>query len=175
MNSMQKNVKPLATWTMPPRRDSMAVINAGIEALCRINGFDHMDSGRLQLCLEGVFAYCVNTLAGGGVNEPILVRLQWQRRDVVIVVEHAGPRGQWDEQLRTPAEPVRRLGFDALGLFIAQEILHTLTYESPFDIGAGRTVNRYQLVYRLGSAQKGATAGPPPDMAELFERGEQGA
>jgi len=108
-----------------------------------------MDSQRLQVCVEGVFSYCVNNIRLLDRHEEITVKLFWEEHDLKVFIQHCGPRGEWDESLRDQSCPIRRTSFTAMGLFIARELLHSLNYESLFDVVQGRINNSYELVYRM--------------------------
>lgn len=142
-------MKPMATWVMPPRREAISIINAGLEAFFRTNGFDALDSQRLQVCVEGVFIYCVNNIRALDSSKNIDVKLFWEEHDVKILIQHTGPKGEWDENLKNASFPIRRTSFEAMGLFIAKEMLHSLNYESLLDVVTGLVNNSYELVYRM--------------------------
>ncbi|MBI9079838.1 MAG: hypothetical protein JEY79_08870 [Pseudodesulfovibrio sp.] len=142
-------MKEEASWSMPPRRRAIVIVNAGLDAFCSINGFSPLDSKRIQVCVEGVFIYCVNNIHALSGREEIRVRLFWEDRKLKILIQHDGPKGEWDESLKVREFPIRRTSFEAMGLFIAKEILSSLTYESLFDVVSGQVINTYELVYQL--------------------------
>ncbi|WP_243547335.1 ATP-binding protein [Pseudodesulfovibrio tunisiensis] len=142
---------PHAVWIMPPNRASVRMVNAGLDAFCILNGFDENHSRRIQVCLEGVFMYCARNIMTQADPHDIEVRLYWRTNRLEMFVEHHGPRGEWDDCLRRNSHvPLRRTSFEAMGLFIAREILDELTFEARYDIAAGGEVLTYGLVHSLG-------------------------
>ena len=85
-------MRPMATWVMPPRKRTVSIINAGLEAFCRINGFDNLDSQRLQVCVEGVFIYCVNNIREFNSSADLSVKLFWEEQNLKVVIQHDGDR-----------------------------------------------------------------------------------
>jgi len=142
-------MKPETVWNMPPRRKSIVMVNAGLDAFCCVNGFNTLDSKRLQVCVEGVFIYCVNNILALNSSEEITVKLFWKGQNLKILIQHTGPKGEWDESLKARDFPIRRTSFEAMGLFIAKELLLSLTYESLFDIVSGQIINTYELAVCL--------------------------
>lgn len=139
-------------WTVSPVIENVAVVNGGIDAFFKANGFSHRDSLRLQACVEGVFGYCVGNIKARGFMEDVTMELGWEERDVIIRMSHNGPGGEWDNVLSKDIDkdaPIRRTSFDSMGLFIARELLHSLTYQGQFDHSVGRPVRLYELVYRM--------------------------
>lgn len=156
-------MRPMATWVMPPRKRTVSIINAGLEAFCRINGFDNLDSQRLQVCVEGVFIYCVNNIREFNSSADLSVKLFWEEQNLKVVIQHDGPKGEWDDSLGNENFIIRRTSFAALGLFIAKELLHELNYENLFNIVTSQTTNRYELVYRLGDKPDEGITGDKKD------------
>lgn len=138
------------SWTVTPVIGNVAIINAGIAAFFKGNGFAELDSLRLQTCLEGVFGYCVGNIKDNGLMEDITIDLSWVERDIIIAVRHHGPGGQWDSILsRETDKPIKRTSFESMGLFIARDLLHSLIYQGQYDIVSGHLVRTYNLVYRM--------------------------
>ena len=165
-------MKPMATWVVPPRREAISIINAGLEAFFRTNGFTNLDSQRLQVCVEGVFIYCANNIRAFDSSKNIHVNLLWEEHDVKIIIQHAGPKGEWDDSLKNSSFPIRRTSFEAMGLFIAKEILNNLSYESLLDVVTGQVSNNYELVYRMewpdGQSENDAGDTKDPNSKELL-------
>lgn len=155
---------PIVSWTVTPTRGNVNVVNGGIEAFFRDNGFDRGDGLRLQACVEGVFSYCVKNIREHGQAEKVRVDLFWKKRELRVVVRHSGPGGEWDFSLRPECkDPIRRIDFDAMGLFIAREIADKLSFDSQYDIAAGRGYKEYEIVYGLDRERgggRGKDAGP---------------
>jgi len=141
---------PIVSWTVAPKRGNVNVVNGGIEAFCRDNGFDRTNSLRLQACVEGVFSYCVKNIREHGQSERVHVDLFWKKRELRVVVRHSGPGGEWDLSLRPEGrESIRRVDFAAMGLFIAREIADKLSFDSQYDLASGRGYKEYEIVYNL--------------------------
>jgi len=102
----------------------------------------------MQVCVEGVFSYCVHNIRGAEQRNEIVVSLSWKEHDLVVVIEHCGPGGEWDAALALDAS-IKRKSFDAMGLFIARELLESLTHQRYYDIPSGSTQNIYTLTYRM--------------------------
>lgn len=154
---------------MPPTRNSVPVINAGIEAICRVHGFDAYDADRLQVCMEGVFMYCVKTLMDQANHEPISVKLFKDGWKIAADIERTGMSGEFDMLLRDPTRPIKRVSFEALGLYIAREMLQTLTSDTPFDIVSGRQITRYKFTYHLGEVSGDDAAEMDREVDELLD------
>ena len=141
---------PIVSWTVAPVRGNVNVVNAGIEAFFHDNGFARADGLRLQACVEGVFNYCVKNIREQGQAEALRVDFFWDQREIRVVVRHSGPGGEWDTSLKPNCgDPIRRIDFDSLGLFIAREIADRLSFDSRYDMAAGRGYKEYEIVYDL--------------------------
>ena len=142
-------MKTVVRWVVPPRLKNIGIINAGIDVFCRSQRFSQEDSLRLQACVEGVFGYCVGNICSQGQRDEIIIRLQHQGVEVSLVMQHSGPGGEWDGQLKEGAGlHIRRTSFDSMGLFIAIEMLQSLACDNYFDIATGQNVRTYTLKYR---------------------------
>jgi hypothetical protein len=142
-------MQAIVKWILAPRRCDIGIINAGVSVWLAAEGYGSLDSSRLQVCVEGVFSYCVGTIRGAGGNEDIAVSLFRLDDGVRVLVQHSGPAGDWDDSLMVDANPeIKRTTFDAMGLFIARELLHSLTCESRYDMVLGCPLKTYDLVYR---------------------------
>lgn len=151
---------PIVSWTVAPVRGHANIINAGIEAFFRDNGFGREDGLRLQACVEGVFSYCVRNIREHGQSDAVRVDLFWKQREIRVVVRHTGPGGEWDVSLKPDCTaPIRRIDFDAMGLFIAREIADELSFDSQYDLAAGRGYKEYEIVYRLDREPGGGGGG----------------
>jgi len=143
-------MRKLVTWIVPPRKRNIAVINSGIEALARVHGIPERDSLRFQVSFEGVFSYLAHNILTAKKNNEVVVELYWESPDVRLVMQHDGPGGEWDDSLRAEAKgDIRRTSFDAMGLFIARDILHRLTFDNWYDLVTGRNMNKYVLDYTV--------------------------
>lgn len=139
------------SWIATPVVGNINVINAGLAAFFKGNGFERRDSLRAQACVEGVFGYCVGNIKTNGFMEDITVDLSWVDHDIILTIRHNGPGGEWDGLLSGEKDQqIKRTSFEAMGLFIARELLHSLTYQGQYDLASGRPVRVYELVYRLG-------------------------
>lgn len=147
------DVQAVVRWAVLPRRRDIGIVNAGLGAWMAVEGYDSLDSRRLQVCVEGVFSYCVGSIRSCGCGGEIAVSLFRASDDLRVLIQHCGPAGEWDECLQLDASPpIRRTSFDAMGLFIAREMLHSLTCDSRYDVTTGSPLRTYELVYRPGSA-----------------------
>jgi len=143
-------VNPIISWTLPPRRKSIGIVNAGIENFCRSRGYADEDSLRLQVSVEGVYGYCVGNILAFGGKQRITITLLEGANELGVDIEHDGPGGEWDEALKDgSARDIRRTGFDAMGLFIADEFLHNLVFDSRYDVVKGSGHRVYSLLYRM--------------------------
>lgn len=146
-------MQAIVRWVVMPRRVEVAIINAGIEAWMAVEGFDPLDSRRLQVCVEGVFSYCVGAIRAGGGAEDIAVTLFRLDDRLRVLIEHSGPPGEWDDCLKLDGcPPIKRTSFEAMGLFIARELLHSLSCESRYDVAVGASLRTYELIYLSGQA-----------------------
>ena len=149
----------VASWSFPPAKGGVNIVNAGIDAFFRTNGLGQGRSLRFQACIEGVCNYCAGNIRERGGAEEIYLRLYWEDRSLRGLVYHYGPGGEWDHALDARHRGrVRRTSFDALGLFIAQELAADLVFRSQYDVVAGRTVREYEIFYDL-DGEPGVEAG----------------
>ncbi|MEF2229854.1 MAG: hypothetical protein V3571_02915 [Pseudodesulfovibrio sp.] len=150
----------VASWSFPPAKGGVNIVNAGIDAFFLANGFGRGHCLRFQACIEGVCNYCAGNLRSQGEAEEVHVRLYWEDRSLRGLVYHFGPGGEWDHALDARQKGrIRRTSFDALGLFIAHELAADLVCRSQYDVVAGRTVREYEIVYEL-DGEPGVEAGP---------------
>lgn len=148
-------MKCVAEWTVPPQVRNIAIITAGIDAFCRMNGFSERDSRQLQVAVEGVFAYCARSIRERLSTACIRTQLYWRESSIVTVIEYHGEGGELDEMLKPDAgQPVRRTSFEAMGVFIAREILDSLVCKRRFDLAGGNRLNTYTLEYSLAETGK---------------------
>lgn len=136
----------VSRWTVPPRSRLIALVNAGLEAYTRMEGQSVERSLRLQVAVEGVYAYCVRTLRAHESAEKISVELYRGSGRLRVCVTHCGPGGEFDAMLADGRiEEIRRTSFEALGLVIAGEMVESLTFDAHFDLGLGENRKRFQL------------------------------
>lgn len=146
-------MRKIITWLVPPRKGDVVMVNNGIDAYCRANAISHRDSLRIQVCVEGVFAYLVQNIRNVKSWNEIHIDLFREDATVKVVMEHCGPGGEWDPALKADSSiKIRRTSFDSMGLFIAYDVLDSLTYDSWFDLGAGNCIRSYELRYALSNA-----------------------
>ncbi len=138
------------SWVVPPRKRNVGIVNAGVDSFCRANGFSHRDSLRLQVCVEGVFGYCVGNIRSQGKRSEITLSLYWIGKKIQMIMQHNGPGGEWDDLLKDDSDPkIRRTSFESMGLFIAKEILQSLSFEDHYDIATGDIMKSYELVFMM--------------------------
>lgn len=138
----------VVTWIVPPRKRNVTIVNDGIGAFARSSGIPEEDSLRLQVSVEGVFSYLAHNILSAKMNNEIYVEFYWESPNARVVLMHDGPGGEWDDSLRPDSEGIiRRTSFDSMGLFIAHDILHKLTYDSWYDLVRGKNMNKYRLEY----------------------------
>jgi len=141
-------VKAIIRWGVPPKKSNIGMVNAGIEVFCHSIEYARRDILRLQACIEGVFCYCVGNIRSQRQRNELSVGLFSDAHKVEVVIQHCGPGGEWDFKLRSDSnKPLKRTGFDAMGLYIANEMLFSLEYESRFDIVTGNNNRIYTLLY----------------------------
>lgn len=144
-------MQAIVRWVVMPRRADVAIINAGLEVWMAVERFAPLDSRRLQVCVEGVFSYCVGAIRAGGGAEDIAVTLFRIDERLRVLMQHSGPPGEWDDCLKLDGcPPIKRTSFDAMGLFIARELLHSLSCDTRYDMAAGASLRTYELVYLSG-------------------------
>lgn len=150
-------MQAIVRWMVRPRRRDIGIINAGIGVWMEAEGFDALDSRRLQVCVEGVFSYCAGTILAGGGSEEVAVTLFRPDEGLRVLVQHCGPSGEWDDCLKLDSCPrIKRTSFDAMGLFIARELLHSLSCDSRYDMALGCPLRTYELVYRPVAGNPGS-------------------
>jgi hypothetical protein len=146
--AQEVGVQAIVRWVVMPRRSGVSIINAGLDVWMAVEGFDPLDSRRLQVCVEGVFSYCVGAVRAGGGAEDIAVTLFRLDDRLRVLIQHSGPPGEWDDCLKLDGcPPIKRTSFDAMGLFIARELLQSLSCDSRYDVAAGTSIKTYELVY----------------------------
>ncbi len=113
--------------TVTPRREMVVVVNAGLEALCRLRKTPQEDARRLQLAVEEVFLYALSTIKTSKHNADISARFRDQDDGFQVVIEYPGIRGPLDHYLRTDHLHLLQVKtFEALGLCIASKLLDSL-------------------------------------------------
>jgi len=143
-------MRKIITWLVPPRKADVAMVNSGIAAYCSANTVSDRDSLRLQVCIEGVFSYLVQNIRSMKAWNEIRIELFREDAEVKVVMQHCGPGGEWDQALKADSSiQIRRTSFESMGLFIAHDMLHDLTYDSWFDLGSGNCTRVYDLIYKL--------------------------
>jgi hypothetical protein len=148
----QPFTRPIAEWILAPNLRLVRVLNSGIRSYCELVGLQDWACARIELAVEGVFAYCARTLkAQCRPGEPIHVRLYHESGILRIEISHEGQGGEYDACLDpTPSFELRRTSFEAMGLYIAREMLDGLTHDYRWDITAQANLNRYILTWKFG-------------------------
>lgn len=110
-----------------PKPEMIAVVNAGLEALCRHIHYPVDKSRRLQLATEEIFLYALNTIRKANLRSILTVRFRSHANGFQIVVEYVGPRGELDGYLKPgQLQSLKISGFDAVGLCLAANVLDYL-------------------------------------------------
>lgn len=113
--------------TVTPRREMVVVVNAGLEALCRLRNISQEEAKRLQLAVEEVFLYALSTIKTSKHNADISARFRVQGDGFQVVIEYPGIRGPLDHYLRTDQLHLLQVKtFEALGLCMAGKLLDSL-------------------------------------------------
>ncbi|QJB56917.1 hypothetical protein [Pseudodesulfovibrio sp. zrk46] len=143
-------MRKIITWQVPPRKLDVAIVNSGVNAYCQSADISEQDSLRLQVCIEGVFSYLATNIRSVEVWKEIRIEMYRGDGEVKVIMEHCGPAGEWDRALcANPELKIRRTSFEAMGLFIAYDMLEELTCDSWFDMGTGNNLRQYTLIYRI--------------------------
>ena len=113
--------------TVTPRREMVVVVNAGLEALCRLRKTPQEDAKRLQLAVEEVFLYALSTIKTSKHNADISARFRVHDDGFQVVIEYPGIRGPLDHYLRADHLHLLQVKtFEALGLCIARKLMDSL-------------------------------------------------
>ncbi|MFP4108456.1 MAG: hypothetical protein ACLFP9_06090 [Desulfonatronovibrio sp.] len=110
-----------------PKPEMVAVVNAGLEALCTHIRYPADKTRRLQLATEEIFLYALNTIHKASLRSILTVRFRSHANGFQIVVEYVGPRGELDGYLKPgQLQSLKVNGFDAVGLCLAANVLDYL-------------------------------------------------
>ena len=114
--------------TVAPRREMAVVVNAGLEALCRVLHLPEDAAARLRLATEEVFLYALSTIKTSKMNADISARFRTVDDGFQIVIEYPGVRGPLDHYLQTDHLHLLQVKtFEALGDCIARKLLDSLS------------------------------------------------
>ena len=106
-----------------------AMLQPSLEALFKKFGFDEKQATMLVIAAEEVFAYCVKRIHSVKSKSRIAIGVILDNPYLLIIIEHDGPRGSLEKHLMEGSEKkIERTSFEALGLYIAREVIDELRY-----------------------------------------------
>ncbi|MDD4953129.1 MAG: hypothetical protein PHV85_11315 [Desulfovibrionaceae bacterium] len=137
-------------WRLEPDARLARVLTAGIQALMDLNGARQADCDRLQLAVEGVFAYLCQILREARVRESVCAGMEIFGNEARVWLEHMGPKGDLDHFFEPDStDKIKRTSFEALGLFLAREMSDSLVCERRYDYHKGKKVSRFTILKRF--------------------------
>ncbi len=167
-------MKPFAEWRVFPENRLIPVVTGGLEAFCRALDLGAEHSLRLQLALEGVLGYCMHLAREPMAQREVTARVFLADRMVRMEVEHDGPRGLLDHFFESGGrDRFKRTSFEALGMYLASEIMDEMTFHRVPRISSSTALSRYCLGYDLDRPrEKGFTIPGQPLTSLGVPKGE---
>ena len=106
-----------------------SMLHPCLEALFNRFGFDKNRATLLVIAVEEVFAYCVKLINSVESDSRIDIAIKLDKSHLHIVIVHNGPRGSLEKHLMEGSKKeIERTSFEALGLYIAREVIDKLRY-----------------------------------------------
>ncbi len=112
-----------------PEPEIYSALHPAFEVLFGRFGFAREQAVNIVVAVEEVFAYCVNLIRSVKSKSRIDISINHDGSHLKIIIEHDGPRGPLEKHLTEDSQKkIERTSFEALGLYIAREVIDELTY-----------------------------------------------
>lgn len=124
--------------------EALHPVQSCLRSFCDSFGLYEKDYEKLSLAVEEVFSYCVKLLGVTNRKERITIRFNEGLPYITINMEYRGPTGALEKYFKPGQgkKSFKRDTFDALGLFLANEMLSSLEFSYTRDGG-----NIFYLTY----------------------------
>lgn len=140
-----KKVEKILTMSLGPDLKVYTLLRPSLEAVFKKSGLEDKKAGMLVVAVEEVFMYCTRLLIADKSKTWIDISVGMDTTTLQVSIAHYGPRGSLERYLiKGSTKKIKRTSFDALGLYIAKEIVDELEY---YRFGGGK--NNFVLVMNL--------------------------
>lgn len=128
-----------------PDLEVYALVRPCLEAVFKKAGLDEKKAAMLVVAVEEVFMYCAKLLTAAKNKSWVDIRVGMDDRNLHVAIAHDGPCGSLEKNfIKGSSQKIKRTSFEALGLYIAREIVNELEYRR---FGGGK--NEFVLVMNL--------------------------
>jgi|GEM_PF-4139722 hypothetical protein len=138
-------MKWLGTLDIPPYEHALQLIQCLTVKLTK-EAMSERSQDALILAIEEVYHYCVKRLEKQMLNAPVKVSWQVESSVWIITIDYAGLPGELESyfDINGARMTFKRTTFEALGLYIAREMLKHLEWER-----RSNNKNRFILTFNI--------------------------
>ncbi|MBF0119610.1 MAG: hypothetical protein HQK79_12295 [Desulfobacterales bacterium] len=130
---------------VPANIKLLNIIKPMLRTLCMEIGINKENSNKIEFATEEIFSYCVKLINFSNIKYSITVSFQVISNFLNIFIEHNAPRGSLEKHfIEGVEEKIPRTSFEALGLYVAKEIIDELKY-TYFASGKSRFILKIKI------------------------------
>lgn len=138
-------MEKIITISIGPDLEVYTLMRPSLEAVFKKAGLDENKASMLFLAVEEVFSYCAKLLTAAKNKSWVDISVGMDDTTLHIAIAHDGPCGSLEKYfIKGSNQKIKRTSFEALGLYIAREIVNELEYRR---FGGGK--NEFVLVMNL--------------------------
>lgn len=138
-------MEKILTITIRPDLEVYTLVSPSLEAVFKKSGLDENKAAMLVVAVEEVFVYCAKLLIADKNNAWVDISVGMDAMTLQVTIAHDGPCGSLEKYfIKGSNQKIKRTSFEALGLYIAREIVNELEYRR---FGGGK--NEFVLVMNL--------------------------
>ena len=138
-------MEKIITISIGPDLEVYTLVRPSLEAVFKKAGFDENKAGMLVVAVEEVFSYCAQLLTAAKNKSWVDICVGMDDTTLQVAIAHDGPCGSLEKYfIKGSNQKIKRTSFEALGLYIAKEIVNELEYRR---FGGGK--NEFVLVMNL--------------------------
>lgn len=122
-------MEKILTISLGPDLEVYTLLRPSLEAVFKKSGLEEKKAEMLVVAVEEVFMYCAKLLTAAKNNSWIDICVGMDAITLQVAIAHDGPCGSLEKYLiKGSNKKIKRTSFDALGLYIAKEIVNELEY-----------------------------------------------
>jgi anti-sigma regulatory factor (Ser/Thr protein kinase) len=138
-------MEKILTISIRPDLEVYTLVRPSLEAVFKKSGLDENKTSMLVVAVEEVFSYCAKLLIAAKNKSWVDISVGMDDINLQVAIAHDGPCGSLEKYfIKGSNQKIKRTSFEALGLYIAKEIVNELEYRR---FGGGK--NEFVLVMNL--------------------------
>ncbi|MBA3010885.1 MAG: ATP-binding protein [Proteobacteria bacterium] len=138
-------MEKILTISIRPDLEVYSLVRPSLEAVFKKSGLAEDKAEMLVVAVEEVFIYCTKLIAATKNKLWVEISVGMDDINLQVAIAHDGPCGALEKYfIKGSNQKIKRTSFEALGLYIAKEIVNELEYRR---FGGGK--NEFVLVMNL--------------------------